>query len=53
MHRAELQAVLVETDALRRSDEMKTAVLRSVSHDLRTPVTAILTATEALDPAAR
>jgi two-component system sensor histidine kinase KdpD len=36
---------------LRRSDEMKTAVLRSVSHDLRTPVTAILTAASALDPA--
>jgi two-component system sensor histidine kinase KdpD len=29
---------------------MKTAVLRSVSHDLRTPVTAILTAAGALDP---
>jgi two-component system sensor histidine kinase KdpD len=41
---------VVETAALRRSDEMKTAVLRSVSHDLRTPVTAILTAVGALDP---
>ncbi len=50
MHRAALQAELVETDALRRSDEIKTAVLRSVSHDLRTPVTAILTAAETLDP---
>jgi two-component system, OmpR family, sensor histidine kinase KdpD len=49
-HRAELQAEVVETAALRRSDEMKTALLRSVSHDLRTPVTAILTAAEALDP---
>jgi two-component system sensor histidine kinase KdpD len=29
---------------------MKTALLRSVSHDLRTPVTAILAATAALDP---
>jgi two-component system sensor histidine kinase KdpD len=45
-----LQGEVVETAALRRSDEMKTAVLRSVSHDLRTPVTAILTAASALDP---
>ncbi|MDQ6811552.1 MAG: ATP-binding protein, partial [Actinomycetota bacterium] len=50
LHRAELQAEVVETAALRRSDEMKTAVLRSVSHDLRTPVTTILTAAGALDP---
>jgi two-component system sensor histidine kinase KdpD len=49
-HRARLQAEVVETDALRRSDDMKTAILRSVSHDLRTPVTAILTAGAALDP---
>jgi two-component system, OmpR family, sensor histidine kinase KdpD len=51
LHRAQLQAEVVETAALRRSDELKTAVLRSVSHDLRTPVTAILTAIAALDPA--
>jgi two-component system sensor histidine kinase KdpD len=50
LHRAQLQTEVVETAALRRSDEMKTAVLRSVSHDLRTPVTAILTAVSALDP---
>jgi two-component system sensor histidine kinase KdpD len=48
LHRAELQREVVETAALRRSDEMKTAVLRSVSHDLRTPITAILTAAGAL-----
>jgi two-component system sensor histidine kinase KdpD len=52
LHREELRAELVETAALRRSDEMKTAVLRSVSHDLRTPVTAILTAAGTLDPLA-
>jgi two-component system sensor histidine kinase KdpD len=52
LHREELRAELVETAALRRSDEMKTAVLRSVSHDLRTPVTAILTAAGTLDPGA-
>jgi two-component system sensor histidine kinase KdpD len=50
LNRAELQAEVVETAALRRSDELKTAVLRSVSHDLRTPLTAILMATTALDP---
>ncbi|HEY1777382.1 MAG TPA: ATP-binding protein [Solirubrobacteraceae bacterium] len=49
-HRAELQAEVVETAALRRNDELKTALLRSVSHDLRTPLTAILTAGAALDP---
>jgi len=46
--RERLQAEVVETASLRRSDEMKTAVLRSVSHDLRTPVTAILTGATAL-----
>ncbi len=46
--RERLQAEVVETASLRRSDEMKTAVLRSVSHDLRTPVTAILTGGTAL-----
>ncbi|HEX2703447.1 MAG TPA: DUF4118 domain-containing protein, partial [Solirubrobacteraceae bacterium] len=50
LHRAELQAEVVETALLRRSDETKTAVLRSVSHDLRTPLTAILTAATAFDP---
>jgi two-component system sensor histidine kinase KdpD len=30
-----------ETEALRRSDTVKTAVLRAVSHDLRSPLTAI------------
>jgi two-component system sensor histidine kinase KdpD len=49
LNRAALQAEVVETAALRRSDELKTAVLRSVSHDLRTPLTAILTAITALD----
>jgi two-component system, OmpR family, sensor histidine kinase KdpD len=49
LHRTELQAEVVETAALRRSDELKTAVLRSVSHDLRTPLTAIMMAATALD----
>jgi two-component system sensor histidine kinase KdpD len=46
--RERLQADVVETAALRRSDEIKTAVLRSVSHDLRTPVTAMLAGVSAL-----
>ncbi|HEX4563123.1 MAG TPA: ATP-binding protein [Solirubrobacteraceae bacterium] len=49
LHRAELEAEVVETAALRRSDELKTAVLRSVSHDLRTPLAAILMAAAALN----
>jgi len=38
----------VEAESLRRSDAAKTAVLRSVSHDLRSPITAITTAGEVL-----
>ena len=38
----------VEAESLRRSDAVKTAVLRSVSHDLRSPITAIMTASEVL-----
>jgi len=48
LRRDALQAEAVETEALRRSDDIKTAVLRAVSHDLRTPVTAILAAGHAL-----
>ena len=39
----------VEAETLRRSDAIKTAILRSVSHDLRSPLTAIRTATEGLE----
>jgi K+-sensing histidine kinase KdpD len=35
--------------AFRRSDAVKTALLRSVSHDLRSPITAIMTATDVLE----
>jgi K+-sensing histidine kinase KdpD len=37
--------------AFRRSDAAKTAVLRSVSHDLRSPITAIMTASDVLEDA--
>jgi K+-sensing histidine kinase KdpD len=39
----------IEAEALQRSDELKTSLLRSVSHDLRTPLTAIIAAGAALD----
>jgi len=39
---------LVETRALRRSEDIKTTLLRTVSHDLRTPLTAITATAEAL-----
>jgi K+-sensing histidine kinase KdpD len=48
LDRERLQAVTIETEALRRSDEVKTALLRAVSHDLRSPLTAIIAAGEAL-----
>ena len=48
LDRERLQAATIETEALRRSDEVKTALLRAVSHDLRSPLTAILAAGEAL-----
>jgi two-component system, OmpR family, sensor histidine kinase KdpD len=51
LERAALQREVVETAALRRSDVLKTALLRSVSHDLRSPLTAILTAVGALSSA--
>jgi two-component system sensor histidine kinase KdpD len=39
-----LRAEALETEALRRSDTMKTAVIRAVSHDLRTPLATMATA---------
>jgi two-component system sensor histidine kinase KdpD len=48
LHRDAIQAEAVETAALRRSDDVKTALLRAVSHDLRTPITAIVAAGHAL-----
>ena len=35
---------VVESAALRRTDELKTAILRAVSHDLRSPLTAMVAA---------
>jgi two-component system sensor histidine kinase KdpD len=47
-NRDRLQSQVIETEALRRSDVMKTTLLRSVSHDLRSPLTAIKAAAEGL-----
>jgi two-component system, OmpR family, sensor histidine kinase KdpD len=52
LEREALTAEVVETNALRRSDDIKTAVLRSVSHDLRSPLTAIVAAADALSSTA-
>jgi two-component system sensor histidine kinase KdpD len=41
-------AAELEAEALRRSDSLKTALLHAVSHDLRSPLTAILAAASSL-----
>jgi two-component system sensor histidine kinase KdpD len=46
--RERLAGEAFEAEALRRSDAMKTALLRAVSHDLRSPLMAILTSASAL-----
>jgi two-component system sensor histidine kinase KdpD len=48
LEREELLGGVVETAALRRADVVKTALLRAVSHDLRSPLTAISAAGEAV-----
>jgi len=46
-----MQAEAIEAEALRRSDELKTALLRSISHDLRTPLTSMIASGAALGSA--
>ncbi|MFL6214373.1 MAG: ATP-binding protein [Blastocatellia bacterium] len=48
LERARFLKEVSRTEALRQSDEFKSAVLASVSHDLRTPLTAIRTAVDSL-----
>ncbi|HEY7206845.1 MAG TPA: ATP-binding protein [Gaiellaceae bacterium] len=48
VERDELEREALEAEALRRSDLVKTALLRAVSHDLRSPLTGIATAIGAL-----
>jgi two-component system sensor histidine kinase KdpD len=47
--RAALEGQEIETRALRRSDALKTALLRAVSHDLRSPLTAVRAAAGGVD----
>ena len=51
LERERLLGGVVETAALRRADTVKTALLRAVSHDLRSPLTAISAAGEAVGSA--
>jgi two-component system sensor histidine kinase KdpD len=46
--RDRLSRTAMEAETLRRSDVMKTTLLRAVSHDLRSPLTAIRAASEGL-----
>jgi len=48
--RERLEAEALEAEALRRDDLVKTAVIRSVSHDLRTPLATMQAAVDALGP---
>jgi two-component system, OmpR family, sensor histidine kinase KdpD len=48
VEREELLSDRIEAAALRRTDVLKTALLRAVSHDLRSPLTAIRAAAEPL-----
>jgi two-component system sensor histidine kinase KdpD len=48
VERSRLEAEALEAEALRRRDALKTALLRAVSHDLRSPLTAILASADAL-----
>jgi two-component system sensor histidine kinase KdpD len=48
LEREALLGGVVETASLRRADTVKTALLRAVSHDLRSPLTAISAAGEAV-----
>lgn len=49
--RHRMQEEMVEAEALRRGDELKTALLRSISHDLRTPLTSVIAGGTALGSA--
>jgi two-component system sensor histidine kinase KdpD len=48
LDREQLQREALATERLRSSDSVKTAILRAVSHDLRSPLTAIRVAAESL-----
>jgi two-component system sensor histidine kinase KdpD len=47
--RRRLEEKLLDNEALRRSETLKTALLRAVSHDFRSPLTAITAAAAGID----
>jgi two-component system, OmpR family, sensor histidine kinase KdpD len=49
LDREELERQALAAEGLRTSDAVKTAILRAVSHDLRSPLTAIRLASESLN----
>jgi two-component system sensor histidine kinase KdpD len=48
LERERLRREATEAEVLRRTDELKTALLNAVSHDLRTPLASIIAAAESL-----
>ena len=48
LERAELAAASVESETLRRSDQLRAALLNSISHDLRTPLATVMGASTTL-----
>jgi len=48
LERAELAAATVEAETFRRSDQLRAALLNSISHDLRTPLSTVLGAATTL-----
>ena len=49
LERLRLQSEMRDVDAVRTRDRLRAALLSSVSHDLRTPLTAVIAATDELD----
>ena len=49
LQRLRLEAEMRDVDAVRTRDRLRAALLSSVSHDLRTPLTAVIAAADALD----
>ncbi|SFR84554.1 sensor histidine kinase [Sphingomonas jatrophae] len=52
LERLRLEGEMRDLDAVRTRDRLRAALLSSVSHDLRTPLTAVLAAADALDAGA-
>jgi len=48
IERSHLRRIATETEVLQRADELKSAVLGAVSHDLRTPLASILASASSL-----